>query len=162
MKPARPRQDVAFLALAVAILAIAVALFVGLRSLSGRKQARAPAPPAPPKMAQKLPTPPPAKRQDPFKANPAPPQAAGKTKPPQAAAEFKLVGLMPGRQPLAVIRRGESRYYAKRGDRVAGYLVGDIGDGSVVLSKNGERVVLRLQRPRPEEGRVTSTSSRSR
>ena len=161
MKPRGQRQDVAFLALAVAVLAIAVALFVGVRALPGLRARRAPAPPPPP-VAKPAPLPaqPPGSRShDPFKGKPAPvtPGAAAK---PSPELELKLVGIVRGREPLAVIRRGNRRYYVKRGDQVSGYLLTEIGESRAVLAKGTEQVTLKLPAPSLEEGTVTRSSSR--
>jgi hypothetical protein len=140
------RQDVAFLALAVAILAIAVALFVGIRSLSNRGRAK-PAPPAPKPVAQKAPDgqPPGSSQHDPFKGQSLPSQATAAAK-PKPGSELKLVGVVQGQgnELLATIRRGNDRYYVRRGDQVAGYSVAEVTTGRVVLAKGNERVTLVL------------------
>jgi hypothetical protein len=141
------RQDVAFLALAVAILAIAVALFVGIRSLSNRGRAK-PAPPAPKPVVQKPPDmqPPGSSKHDPFKGKPLPGQVTPGVK-PKPAEELKLVGVVQGQgsELLATIRRGSDRYYVRRGDRVSGYSVAEVSVDRVVLTKGGERVTLVLR-----------------
>ena len=143
------RQDVAFLALAVAVLAIAVALFVGIRALSNRSAAK-PAAPAIEQVAQKPPVtePPGSKSHDPFKGKPIlPPKpvanANAKAKPSE---QIKLVGVIQGQdnELLATIRRGNRRYYAKRGDAVAGYTVSDVETSRVVLTKGAEKLTLSL------------------
>ncbi len=141
------RQDVAFLALAVAVLAIAVALFVGIRALSSRSAAK-PAAPAVEQVAQKPPVaqPPGSKSHDPFKGKPTlPPKpvANAKAKPSE---QIKLVGVVQGQgnELLAAIRRGNRRYYAKRGDAVAGYTVSDVETSRVVLTKGAEKLTLSL------------------
>ncbi len=140
------RQDVAYLALVVAILAIAVALFVGIRSLSNRSRAK-PTPPAPKPVVQKPPDlqPPGSSKHDPFKGQ----QLAAPVTPgakPKPAEQLKLVGVVQGQGSglLATIRRGNDRYYVKRGDQVSGYRVAEISVDRVVLTKGDERVVLQL------------------
>jgi len=154
MKPAGQRQDVAFLALAVAVLAIAVALFVGLRTLSGMKAAR-PASPAPASQAQQRPSPAPrppgSKDHDPFRGKPVPAQPDSGQTQAKPAEQLRLVGVVQGqgRSLLAAIRGGDRRYYAKRGDMVSGYTVADITTKRVVLVKGEERLTLHLGSERP-------------
>jgi hypothetical protein len=148
-----PRQDVAFLALAVAVLAIAVALFVGLRSLprGGAKTAAAAA--AAEKQVAAAPekvTPRASGKRDPFRSaaggesKPAGPGEA-KAQPAPSQGEVRLVGIVRGaREPLAVVRRGDRRYYAKVGERAAGYTVVGIGDNYAVLTRGGEQLRLTL------------------
>jgi hypothetical protein len=140
------RQDVAFLALAVAVLAIAVALFVGIRALSSRGTAKPASPPQ--QLAAQEPAkvqPPGSSKRDPFKGKTLLDQAAG-TK-PKPGEQLKLVGIVKGQgqELLAAIRRGNNRYYAKRGDQVGGYVVAEIGDDRVVLTKGEERLALSLR-----------------
>jgi type IV pilus biogenesis protein PilP len=153
-----PRQDVAFLALAVAVLAIAVALFVGIRALSNRRAPEPVAPPVP-QVAQKpvAGEPPGSKTHDPFQGKPTQPPkpAAGATAPAGAkgkakpADEIKLVGVIQGqgKELLAAIRRGNRRYYAKQGDTVAGYTVVHVQASQVVLAKGAETMTLLLRKP---------------
>jgi hypothetical protein len=143
------RQDVAFLALAVAVLAIAVALFVGIRSLSNRGAVKPPAA-APEQVAQKPPViaPPGSKSHDPFKGKPVLPAkpAVGANAKAKPAEQIKLVGVIQGqdKELLATIRRGSRRYYAKRGDTIAGYTVSDVETSRVVLTKGTEKLTLSL------------------
>jgi len=143
------RQDVAFLALAVAVLAIAVALFVGIRSLSNRSTAKPPAPVAE-QVAKKPPVtePPGSKSHDPFKGKPVlPPKPVVDSAKAKPAEQIKLVGVIQGqdKELLATIRRGNRRYYAKRGDTVAGYVVSDVATSRVVLTKGAEKLTLSLR-----------------
>ena len=148
MKSGGQRQDVAYLSLAVAVLAVAVALFVGIRGLPKKPKATAPtqvaaAPPA----AKRLPSPQKAAgKRDPF-ASQAVKEAAAKGTSPEP---LKLVGVVRGKQPLAVIRRGDRRYYAKLGDAVSGYKLVGIGVDQVTLLKGSERLTLPLHGGEPE------------
>ena len=151
MKGKGQRQDVAFLALAVALLAIAVALFVGIRALSNRGATKRAAPP-PKQVAQRPPVakPPGSKSHDPFKGKPTQVKPAPNAKPkPSPSEQLKLVGVVQGqgRELLAAIRRGNKRYYARQGDQVAGYTVAEVRDGRVVLTKAGEQMTLLLHHP---------------
>lgn len=165
MKAKGQRQDIAFLALAVAVLAIAVALFVGIRSLPGRGARPAPSQPkeTAPKVAAKPvdQRPPGSATHNPFQARALPgtqPGRAARAGPgaeprpgPRPTEEMKLVGVVQGRDPLAVIRRGERRHYVKAGDRVASYTVAEISSHQAVLTKGQERLVLPLRPPPPPE-----------
>ena len=153
MKSNGYRQDVAFLALAVAVLAVAVALFVGMKSIQRERPKK-----AEPKSAKKVES---VKKpgskgasgapRDPFKT-----QAGGAGGAGGAVAqqrEVKLVGIVAeqGDKPVAIIRSGRKRYYAKVGDRAAGYTVMSIGQDSATLVKDGSTVTLVLRTPEPEE-----------
>ena len=151
MKSTGQRQDVAFLALAVSTLAIAVAIMIGVRALS-QKPEQKPEPTAtteaPP--PQPPPVPPPADTtRDPFLDQTKPPQPAAKAA--KEAPKFQLVGIVSAQHPMAVIRRGSRHYYARVGDTVAGYTLAVIGRDRVTLVKGEERITLELRRPRPEE-----------
>jgi hypothetical protein len=150
MKPAGPRQEVAYLSLAVAVLAIAVALFVGIRSLPRREKPKPPAvvAAAAPTARQPAARAPGSGKRDPFAARQAKPgEAGGKG---QSEGPLRLVGVVHGKQPLAVIRRGERRYYAKLGDSVSGYTLVGIGADQVTLRKGSERLKLPLHGEEPE------------
>jgi type IV secretory pathway VirB10-like protein len=154
MKSSGQRQDVAFLALAVAILAIAVAIFVGVRALSSRKAGKKAAEPQPVAQQPKPEPPKPtgAVGHDPFKEKPAAPASPPAVqKQPEPEEGLRLVGIIAGKEPLAVIRRGDRRYYAKRGDRVAGFAVVEIGSGRAVLVKDSAQLTLLLHEPPGEK-----------
>jgi hypothetical protein len=148
MKPGGQRQDVAYLSLAVAVLAVAVALFVGIRAFPRKPKQTAPtkiaaAPSAAKQLPSRLKA---AGKRDPF-ASQAAKEAAAKGTSPEP---LKLVGVVRGKQPLAVIRRGDRRYYAKLGDAVSGYTLVGIGVDQVTLIKGSERVTLPLHGGGPE------------
>jgi len=154
MRARGPRQEVAYLALAVAVLAIAVALFAGVRALPRKPK---PAEPtkvaqAPPQRKPVAPQPKPGSTRDPFAAGAkvaAAQTPATQQKKPEE--QFKLVGLVRGKEPLAVIRRGERRYYVHVGGSVGGYTLAEIGADRVILTKGDERVALPLHVPKPQE-----------
>jgi len=151
MRESGQRQDVAFLALAVAVLAVAVALFVGMK-LMPKKAAPPPveeetekAAPAEPVQETKEE----ASDRDPFRAQ----VSEGAPSHVEPKAQLKLVGIVTGAgtQPTAVIHAGTRHYFAKVGGRAGGYTVESIGSNSAVLVRNGGRVTLSLRRPQPEE-----------
>jgi hypothetical protein len=150
MKERGQRQDVAFLALAVAVLAIGVALFVGFRAFPRRTPAPAPKPEskAKPVTTASLQTKPqmPASH-DPFQGKVTKEVTAPPGPPKPKAEEIKLVGIIRGREPLAVIREGDRRYYSKRGARVGPYTLVEIGRDRAVLARGAERVTLTLGAP---------------
>jgi len=152
MRSTGQRQDVAFLALGVSTLAVAVAIMIGVRALSRRPKeqpkptvgAEAPAPKPPP-------VPPPATtKRDPFLDQSKTPQPGGKAAKEQP--EFKLVGIVSGREPMAVVRRGGRHYYLRVGQTVVGYTLAVIGRDRVTLVKGEERITLELRPPGSEEG----------
>ena len=148
MKGSGQRHEVVFLAVAVAVLTIAVAVFVGVR-ITANKSKPTPKPPVEQPVATKPepPAPTPVDR-DPFKSGTATDAAAAS----KSATEMKLVGIvMSGDRPLAVIRRGTKRYYAKLGERAGSYTVAGIGRDRVELVKGEERITLTLHTPEPEE-----------
>ncbi len=145
------RHDVAFLALAVAVLAIAVALFVVMRSIPTQ-------PPCPPaeetqekvaEKAEEAQQPAPTKGRDPFRSQVG--GAGGAAAAPQAG--LKLVGITreEGRQPMATIRTGRRHYYVRVGERVGGDRVLSIGENRVVLEREAGRITLVLRQPGEEE-----------
>jgi hypothetical protein len=148
------RQDVAYLALAVAVLAIALALFVGMRSAKKRQ----PEEPKEEPVVQVEPEadvdeePPETDGRDPFKV-----QGGSKGGPAAGAAvaahELKLVGVVMerGGQPMAIIRSAKGRHYARVGDRVGGYTVVSVGANEAMLSREGDRLTLVLREPVAEE-----------
>jgi len=150
MRESGQRQDVAFLALAVAVLAVAVALFVGMRSIPKK-----PEPPAPEEAEPAAPAEPveepeeKASGRDPFRAQ----GTEGAPEPMQPKTALKLVGIVTGAgtEPTAVIHAGKRHYFAKVGGRAAGYTVESIGSNSAVLARDGNRLTLVLRQPQPEE-----------
>lgn len=151
------KQDVAFLAVVVAVLAVAVALFVGMKSIQrqrpekpvakGGKQVQA-AGPAVPK--------PRGGPRDPFREGGATGKAGAGAKPgaeASAAQTLRLVGIVSkqGDRPVAIIHSARKRYYARVGDRVAGYTLMKIGADQVVLDKAGQGLTLPLREPEPED-----------
>lgn len=152
MRGTGQRQEVGFLALAVAVLAIAVALFVGVRALDRPRQRPAEEPKAEePAAAETTDTGLAGDAdRDPFKAQ------TGKGEEPGATAsetpDLRLVGVvMSGGQPLAVIRRGDRRYYAKVGEKAGPYTVMGVGQDQVILARGDDTITLTLRRPLPEE-----------
>lgn len=147
------RQDIAFLALVVAVLAVALALFVGLRSIGREKGEEPELEPVEEVevVAPEVEEPPTSGGgRDPFKTQPG---AVGSSTAPGGAADVKLVGVVmeQGDKPIAIIHSGRKRYYASTGDRAAGYTVVSIGEDRAVLERDGGRVTLVLREPEPEE-----------
>jgi hypothetical protein len=157
MGETKPRQDMAFLALAAAVLAIAVALFVVMRSVSKGEQEPAPQE-TQQQVAEKppeLPQPEPTEGRDPFKSEPKGAVAGVGPAEPAAAAQVDLrfVGFTEGQGqgPMAIIRRGQRRYFVRAGETVRGYTVVSIGQNRVVLTGPGGEAVLLLREPEEEE-----------
>jgi hypothetical protein len=154
MKSGGQRQDLAFLALAVAVLAIAVALFVGMKSFP-KQQPRPVETEQPEQVAAAEPAAePPGKEataRDPFRSQTAEGGPTGPAAGPRR--ELKLVGIVRGggAQATAVIHSGRRRYYAKVGDRAAGYTVESIGTDHAILARDEDRMTLVLREPEPEE-----------
>jgi len=157
MGESKPRQDMVFLALAAAVLAIAVALFVVMRSVSKGEQEPAAqetqqevveAPPEPPK-------PEPTESRDPFKSQPKGAVAGvGPADPaPGPPVDLRFVGFTErqGQEAMAILRRGERRYFVRAGETVRGYTVVSIGQNRVVLTGPGGEAVLLLREPEEEE-----------
>jgi len=60
-------------------------------------------------------------------------------------ADVRLTGIVPGDDPIAVLRRGEERYFLHRGDMLTdGWHLAEIGPSSVTLEKGDDRVTLAL------------------
>jgi len=155
MKEPGQRQDVAFLALVVAVLAVAVALFVGMRFMH-REQPKKPA--SQPTETAEAAGPVVEKRtggpRDPFKNQAEQGKGAkGAGGAASAGESLKLVGIVSkqGDQPVAIIHSTKKRYYARVGARVAGYTLTSIGTNQAVLEKGEERRVLLLREPEPVE-----------
>lgn len=155
MKETGQRQDVAFLALVVAVLAVAVALFVGMKAIRRERPKQPVAKPTETAQATgpvvEKPTGGP---RDPFKNQ----AEAGKGRKGAGGASgadqaLKLVGIVSkqGDQPVAIIHSARKRYYVREGARVAGYTLTSIGANQAVLEKGEERLVLLLRRPEPVE-----------
>jgi hypothetical protein len=157
MGASKQRQDMVFLALAAAVLAIAVALFVVMRSVS--KDGKEPvAPEPPPQVAETPPEPPkpePTENRDPFKTQPKGSVAAdGPVEPvPGPQVDLRFVGFTEGQGQgaIATIRRGERRYFVRTGDTVRGYTVTSVEQNRVVLTGAGGEAVLLLREPAEEE-----------
>ena len=149
----RQRQDVAFLALAIAVLAVSVALFVGIRMLpKGEKKPSESAPATEPEAALLTDVPAPAETgRDPFGSQQAAKGPSGRRTTTVAAQDLKLIGIVQGRQPLAVIRRDSRRYYVRLGDSVRGRRVTAIGEDRVILARGDEQVILMLRQPLEED-----------
>ncbi len=154
MREGGRRQDVAFLTLAVAVLAIAVALFVVMRSIPKQQHAPA-AEEAQEEPAEKPEEPaeePPSEGRDPFRT-----QARGAggvaVVPGAPQAEMKLVGITreEGREAMATLRRGRRHYYVKVGESIGGDRVVSIGEREVVLEGEAGRVTLILRQPEEQE-----------
>jgi len=89
----------------------------------------------------------------PFRVGPAsalgtPPMAGGPgpsqpSAPPQPA-QPRLVGIVEGDQPMAVIRLGDKRYYPRLGESIGEYAVSDISARRVVLSSASGTLSLSL------------------
>ena len=140
MKAAPQRQDVTFLALAVAVLTIAIALFIIVRLLPG-SAAPPPAPEPVEEVEPQAPELPPADDadRDPFQSN------IGQTSGADGNGELTLVGLMPGPPPLVVIRQGEAHSYVRIGESVGGYTVVSIGPDRAVHARDDDRITLQLR-----------------
>lgn len=147
------RQDIAFLALAVAVLAVAFALFIGLRSIGGHKRAEPESEPveevevAEPEAAEPATS---ETGRDPFKTQVG---VVRSSTAPGGAPDVKLVGIVmeQGDKPIAIIHSGRKRYYASVGDRAAGYTVVSVSEGRAVLERDGGQVTLVLREPEPTE-----------
>jgi hypothetical protein len=152
MSSSGKRQDVAFLALAVAFLAVALALFVGLRSIQ-RDKPEEPEP-EPVEIVEavepEMDEPPQDGGRDPFRAQSGSVAAATGA---GSSADVRLVGIVmeQGDKPMAIIRSGRKRYYASLGERAAGYTVVSIGQDRAVLEAGGRQFTLVLREPEPEE-----------
>jgi hypothetical protein len=64
----------------------------------------------------------------------------------QGTAAISLAGITMGEHPMAILRLGDQRWYAKAGDQVGGYRVQSIGREEVVLAGPDGTLVLRLAR----------------
>jgi hypothetical protein len=155
MKETGQRHDVAFLALVVAVLAVAVALFVGMRSIR-RERPKKPA--SKPTETAQVAGPIVGKTKggprDPFKNQAEEGKGVkGAGGAVSAGQSLKLVGIVSkqGDQPVAIIHSTKKRYYARVGARVAGYTLTSIGANQAVLEKAEERLVLLLREPEPVE-----------
>jgi hypothetical protein len=155
MRSEGQRQDVAYLALAVAVLAVAVALFVGMRAVQ-KRQPEEPKEEAAPQVEVEEPVaeepPPETNGRDPFKTQ------SGSTPSPTAGPagvshDLRLVGIVmeEGARPMAIIRSAKKRHYSRVGDRVGNYTVVAIGANQATLADDGDRFTLVLWEPEPEE-----------
>ena len=174
---AHPRQKTEAVLFAFAVLVLLLAATIYIVSHKGPPPVGTAKPPASAKQpkAQTASPPPPGKPlprsgRDPFgspfagsRPTPSsgslpPPGPRPPSLPPPAGApqlqEFVLAGVLTGPSPLAMVRRGEKRYLVRVGQALeGGYSVRAIEEDRVVLSKGGERLVLRLG-----EARVPATA----
>lgn len=156
MRGASQRQEVTFLAIAVGVLVIVVGLFLALRSLS-RKQTMPAGTEQPEQELQAAPEQTgrekPKSERDPFarRRQSAAGGEQGGTKPEVA---LKLVGIVDreGGGTMAVIRSAERRFYARPGERVAGYRVVAVERDRVVLQGQGGEITLLLRQPEEAAG----------
>jgi len=148
------RQDIAFLALAVAVLAIAVALFFGMKNI-GKEPPKAPEPEPVEQVEVTEPIieepDPGVNGRDPFKTQPG--ATASSAASGGSNEGLKLVGILmeQGSFPMAVIHSAKKRYYARVGEKAAGYEVISVGDNTAVLQKDGHQITLVLREPESEE-----------
>jgi type II secretory pathway component PulC len=151
MGEGKPRQDVTFLALAVAVLAIAVALFVMMRSMP-KRDAGAPAEETQEEVVEEPeegPAETPEGGRDPFRSQGG---AAGPAAASQPGEELRLGGIVSDKgTATAVIYRGSRRHHVKAGDRVGAYRVLSITQRRVMLAGNGEEITLVYREPEGEE-----------
>jgi len=152
MKSTGQRQDVAFLGLAVAVLAIAVALFVVMRAIPKQRPAEpekevetSPAPPEPTKPPE------PDSSRDPFRSQAQPGAGAPAPQTPGPQAQLTLKGITWGRNPRAVIYRGTRSYHVAEGSRMAGFTVVTIAQDRVVLQGDSGALTLLLEPLREDE-----------
>ncbi len=145
------RQDVVFLALAVSVLAIAVALFVVMRSIPKEKAEPAAEEVQVERAEEPSETPEPesAATRDPFKSQ----QTGGASPTPQAQQDLRLGGIIrqEGRAATARIDRGSRRYKVEGGDRLGGYRVVSIGASRVELEGEAGGLTLLWRQPQEEE-----------
>lgn len=159
MGESKQRQDMIFLALAAAVLAVALALFVVMRSVSkdGKEPAAAEAPQQVAETPPEAPKPEPPDDRDPFKSQstatpPAGGQAAAAPAPgPQVDLRFVGFTEGQGQGPIATIRRGERRYFVRTGETIRGYTVTSVDQNRVVLTGADGEAVLLLREPAEEE-----------
>ena len=153
MRGASQRQELTFLAIAVGVLVIVVGLFLSLRSLSrkqtmpaGTEQPEQELQAAPEQQGREKPK----SERDPFARRHQQVEQGG-TKPEVA---LKLVGIVDreGGGAIAVIRSGERRFYARPGERVAGYRVVTVERDRVVLQGQGGEITLLLRQPEEAAG----------
>ncbi len=149
----KPRQDVTFLALAVAVLAIAVALFVMMRSMP-KRGGDTPAEETQEEVVEEPeegPAETPEGGRDPFRSQGGVAGAAGPAV-SQPGEELRLGGIVSDKgTATAVIYRGERRYHVKAGDSVGAYRVLSITQRRVTLAANGEKITLIYREPEGEE-----------
>jgi Tfp pilus assembly protein PilP len=174
------RQEVRFLAMTIGALVVALALFVGVRSLSPkptsastkRKPRTKDTKPPTKKTEQAKPLP--SSNRDPFAAAGAkdvsvtdwnvarrdPRRAAvdSRRRPVGNAdgseldvSDIRLAGIMRGAGAMALIHVGDQRYYAQLGDQVGGFTLVRIGTNSVVLAEGARKMTLTIQ-PEPGSG----------
>lgn len=186
MSAAGQKQEVRYLAMAIGALVVAVALFVGVRSLSN-KPATASSNSSAKKEVAKDPEKQAAKKEkeesvattkrDPFAAvgaaevQPVAPRNTGASARPTprtvstgggqdlSGANLRLSGILRGSSATAVIHIDDARYYANLGEQVGGFTLVKIGTNSVVLSQGGQYYTLTIQ-PEPSSGSRRTTNRR--
>ena len=85
-------------------------------------------------------------------AAPTTPKAAGPLPPLRAprAEEWRLVGVVTGTYPLAVISAGETRYFVRAGESLpTGWRVARLDRDAVTLTREGAQVVLKISDEEP-------------
>ena len=148
------RQDLTFFWLAVVVLVVAVALFVGMKSIP-KKAAESDSGESAVDQgldgaAEGDQAPGVSGGRDPFRS---PTGAGGAVAGSEPQGDLKLVGIVTGagEGPRAVIHAGRRRHFARVGDRVGGYVVTSIGTNTALLEKDGDRLTLVLREPELEE-----------
>lgn len=154
MRSGGQRQDVAFLALAVAVLTIAVALFVVMKSIP-RERADEPQTEEPQQEVveepKEEPAPEKATQRDPFRSQQQ--GRGGVMAKPEAALKLVGITLSETGASTAVVYRGKQRYHLKLGQQVEGYRLVRVTQNGATLEGPGGRVTLVLRPPkRGEEG----------
>ena len=154
MRSEGQRQDVAYLALAVAVLAIALALFVSMKAVQKRQPPEPKEEPVVEVVAQEPVTdePPPTDGRDPFRVQGGSAGSAS-TGPAVASHDLRLVGIVmeQGDRPMAIIRSTSGRHYSRVGDRVGGYTVASVSPNEVVLAGEADRITLVMREPATQE-----------
>ncbi|UCC67100.1 MAG: hypothetical protein JSV79_08095 [Armatimonadota bacterium] len=151
MRESERRHEMAFLALAVAVLAIAVALFVVMRSIPKQRAGSSveATQEEVTETAEQVEEPAPTEGRDPFRSQAG--RAGGTAVGPQA--ELRLVGITreEGREAMATIRAGRRHYYVRAGEKIGADKVVSIGENEVVLERDGGRITLVLRVSGEEE-----------
>jgi hypothetical protein len=148
------RQDLTFLWLAAVVLVVAVALFVGMKSIP-KKPVESDSDEGAVDQgldgaAEGDQVPDVSGGRDPFRS---PTGAGGAVAGREPQGDLKLVGIVTGagEGPRAVIHSGRRRHFAGIGDHVGGYVVTSIGTNTAVLERDGDRLTLVLREPELEQ-----------